>query len=294
MSPICINVLGATFECDFSHASKAASLKWLPRTVWPDGYAGCIWRPRRYHALMTLPPSPPDSPDGHAALLHTVNPSAPSLLKVLGLVFGVALLAFAFAQLGSEVLEGETRSFDLHALQTAASLRSSHGGLTAIMRDLSGMGSIVVLTLVTVATVGYLALVNARAAAIVVASAVGSGAVLVSVFKATFGRLRPDIAFAALQESSLSFPSGHASMSAIVYLTLGTLIASTRIKWSQRLYIFGVAALLTTLVGVSRVALGVHWATDVLGGWALGAAWAMAWLVLAQYLGRRRLSSSGV
>ena len=203
MSPICINVLGATFEWDFSQASKAASLKWLPGTVWPDGHARFIWHPRRYHALMTLPQSPPDFPDGHIALSHNVNPFAPSLLKVLGLIFGVAVLAFAFAQLGSEVLAGETRSFDLHALQTAALLRSSHGGLTSVMRDLSGMGSIVVLTLVTVATVGYLALVNARVAAIVVASAVGSGAVLVSVFKATFGRLRPDIAFAALQESSL-------------------------------------------------------------------------------------------
>jgi undecaprenyl-diphosphatase len=81
-------------------------------------------------------------------------------------------------------------------------------------------------------------------------------------------------------------------MSAIVYLTLGTLIASTRATWSQRLYILVVATLMTVLVGVSRVTLGVHWATDVLGGWAFGAAWAMAWLVLAQYLTRRGRSTS--
>jgi undecaprenyl-diphosphatase len=243
---------------------------------------------------MTPTPSPLAPPIDRAGLSHSAAQPAPSLFKLLLILFLVALLAFAFAfaKLGSEMLEGETRSFDMQALQTAAMLRSAHSWLTSVMRDLSGMGSMVVLTLATVATVGYLALVNARIAAVWVATAVGSGMLLVSVFKVAFGRLRPDIAFAALQESSLSFPSGHASMSAIVYLTLGTLIASTRATWSQRLYILVVATLMTVLVGVSRVALGVHWATDVLGGWAFGAAWAMAWLVLAQYLTRRGRSTS--
>ncbi len=246
----------------------------------------------RYDAAMTRRPSPQDSPVCQpATALAAVRPT-PSLCTALLILFVVALLAFGFAMLGSEVMEGETRSFDLHALQTAAMLRASNDGLTSVMRDLSGMGSTVVLTLVTSATVGYLALVNARAVAIWVASAVLSGTVLVSVFKASFGRVRPDIAFAALQESSLSFPSGHASMSAIVYLTLGALIASTRRRGSQRLYILFVAALMTALVGVSRVALGVHWATDVLGGWAFGSAWAIAWLLLAQYVGRRGPSTA--
>lgn len=158
------------------------------------------------------------------------------------------------------------------------------------MRDLSGMGSTVVLTLATTATLGYLALVNARAAAILVTSAVVSGTLLVSVFKAAFGRLRPDIAFAALQESSLSFPSGHASMSAMVYLTLGTLIASTRPRWSQRFYILFVAALMTTLVGLSRIALGVLCTRPPTcwGDGPLARLGRYGLALLAQYLGRRR------
>jgi undecaprenyl-diphosphatase len=250
---------------------------------WPASGLAC----ERYHPGMKHPGSQHNAPDCRTAVPRIERQSARSLFKALSIMFVVALLAFGFAKLGSEVMEGETRSFDMHALQMADMLRSTHVWLTSVMRDLSGMGSTVVLTLVTTATVGYLVLVNARAAAILVASAVVSGTLLVSVFKGAFGRLRPDIAFAALQESSLSFPSGHASMSAIVYLTLGALIASTRRRWSQRLYILFVAALMTAMVGVSRVALGVHWATDVLGGWAFGAAWAMAWLLLAQYLGRR-------
>jgi undecaprenyl-diphosphatase len=258
--------------------------------------SGCQASPalacERYHAVMSRPASPLITPVGRAVGADTGAKLTASLFTPLLIMLVAALLALAFAKLGSEVMEGETRSFDSEALQMAGLLRSSCSWLTSVMRDLSGMGSTVVLSLVTTATVGYLALVNARTTAVVVASAVVSGTLLVSVFKAAFGRLRPDIAFAALQESSLSFPSGHASMSAIVYLTLGALIASTRRRWSQRLYILLIATLMTALVGVSRVALGVHWATDVLGGWAFGAAWAMVWLVLAQYMARRGPSTS--
>ena len=64
----------------------------------------------------------------------------------------------------------------------------------------------------------------------------------------------------------LSFPSGHAGRSAIVILTLGALIAATRSRVVERSVNLGTAALMTALVGLSRVVLGVHWATDVLGG----------------------------
>ena len=88
--------------------------------------------------------------------------------------------------------------------------------------------------------------------------------------------------------TGLSFPSGHATMSAVVFLTLGTLVASTRTLWVERLYILCAAAFMTMLVGASRIALGVHSATDVVGGWAFGSAWAIAWLLLAGFLDRRR------
>jgi undecaprenyl-diphosphatase len=210
-----------------------------------------------------------------------------ALIKSLVILFTASALAFAFLKLGSEVGEGDTRIFDMQLLQRAQLLRAGHPWLAEVMRDLSGMGSTIVLTLLTVATVGYLVLVSRRTTAFMVAVSVVSGTVLVSVFKAAFGRLRPDAAFAELEASGLSFPSGHASMSAIVFLTLGALFASTRNRRAERVYILLTAVLMTALVGLSRVALGVHWATDVLAGWAFGSAWAIGWLVIARYLAHR-------
>ncbi|MBU0587367.1 MAG: phosphatase PAP2 family protein [Gammaproteobacteria bacterium] len=210
------------------------------------------------------------------------------ILKPLLLVFVVSLLAFTFAKLGSEINEGETHSFDMWMLQGAQALRLSHPWMAGLMRDLSGLGSEIVLTLITVATVGYLALISARATAMLVAASVISGTVLMNMLKLAFGRLRPDLAYAELSVPGLSFPSGHASMSAIVFLTIGALLASTHKRLAERIYILTAAMLLTLLVGLSRIALGVHWTTDVFGGWTLGAAWALAWLLLARHLSRRQ------
>ncbi|MEZ5701041.1 MAG: phosphatase PAP2 family protein [Burkholderiaceae bacterium] len=93
---------------------------------------------------------------------------------------------------------------------------------------------------------------------------------------------------AELTATGLSFPSGHTSMSAIVFLTIGALIAVTHQRAGERAYIVLAACLLTVLVGVSRIALGVHWTTDVIGGWAFGSAWAVVWLQVARMLTRRQ------
>lgn len=217
--------------------------------------------------------------DGDASLVNAL---------LVGLLAVLLLLAFVVG--GAEVMEGDTRSFDQYLLQGAQALRAGHPWLAAMMRDFSALGSTAVMTLFTVITVGYLALISARVTALVVATSVITGAVLLQFLKAGFGRLRPDAGFADLVATGLSFPSGHTSMSAIVFLTLGALIASTRSRAPERLYILAAAALLALLVGISRVLLGVHWATDVLGGWAFGAAWAMAWLLLARFLRKEPLA----
>ncbi len=199
----------------------------------------------------------------------------------------VAAMAFVFLKLGSEVVEGETQGFDQRVLLLAQTLRSQYPLLTLVMRDLTSLGSTVVMTLITTVTVSYLALFGSRRMAALVLSAMVSGSALVTAAKSLFGRARPDLAFADLTVSGLSFPSGHASMSAIAFLTMGALIAATRRRARERIYILLVAGLLTLLVGISRVTLGVHWATDVMGGWAFGAAWAVLWLQVARRLARR-------
>ena len=208
--------------------------------------------------------------------------------RTLGFGLVAALLILAFALLASEMLEGDTHAFDMGLLQAAQSLRAAHPLMAEVMRDFSGLGSTAVMTLLTTITVVYLALVSTRTSAGLVATSVISGSICVSAFKAAFGRARPDTAYAELVATGLSFPSGHATMSAVVFLTLGTLVASTRTLWVERIYIVCAAALLTMLVGISRIALGVHWATDVLGGWAFGSAWAIAWLLLVRLIDQRR------
>ena len=210
------------------------------------------------------------------------------LVRTLGLGLVSVLFILAFALLAGEMLEGDTRAFDMALFGAAQSLQLAHPRFFETMRDFSGLGSTIVLTLVTAITVGYLALVSMRASALLVAVSTISGSICVKLFKIAFGRARPDTAYAELVTTTLSFPSGHATMSAVVFLTLGALVASTRTLWIERIYILCAAATMTVLVGISRVALGVHWATDVLGGWAFGSAWAIAWLLLAGFLSRRR------
>lgn len=202
------------------------------------------------------------------------------LLRPLLVGAFAVLLTLAFVELAGQVLEGETHAFDYWVLLRAQTWRAEHPWLTEVMRDLSGIGSTVTLTLLTLITVGYLSLATTHRVALLVAASVASGAVSMSLLKIAFGRLRPDVAQAAIVVPGMSFPSGHSSMAAIVFLTLGTLVASTRTRLRERSYILAAAAVLALLVGVSRVMLGVHWVTDVLGGWAFGAGWAMAWLLL--------------
>ena len=85
----------------------------------------------------------------------------------------------------------------------------------------------------------------------------------------------------------MSFPSGHAMDSAIIYLTMAALLARFVQPLALKLYFLGLAAVLTFLIGVSRVYLGVHYPSDVLAGWVGGLAWATVCWTVASYLQKR-------
>ncbi|TIO49667.1 MAG: phosphatase PAP2 family protein, partial [Mesorhizobium sp.] len=102
-------------------------------------------------------------------------------------------------------------------------------------------------------------------------------------------RPRPDLVSHLVNETSLSFPSGHAMLSAVTYLTLGSLAARFLPNRRTKIFVLGLAVLTTVLVGTSRVYLGVHWPSDVLAGWCAGFAWAMLCWLAARLLQRRKV-----
>lgn len=159
--------------------------------------------------------------------------------------------------------------------------------LEEAVRDVTGLGSMIVLVLVTAVAIFYLLLVGRWRSALLVLVAVGGGQILSSLLKLGIDRPRPDLVPHLAEVQTLSFPSGHAMMAAVTYLTLGTMLAGIVPGRATKIYVLGVAVLVTLMVGVSRLYLGVHWPSDVLAGWCAGFAWAMlCWLVARRLLRR--------
>jgi len=159
--------------------------------------------------------------------------------------------------------------------------------LEEAVRDVTGLGSMIVLVMVTAVAIFYLLLVGLWRSALLVFVAVGGGQILSSLLKLGIDRPRPDLVPHLAEVQTLSFPSGHAMMAAVTYLTLGTMLAGIVPGRATKIYVLGVAVLVTLMVGVSRLYLGVHWPSDVLAGWCAGFAWAMlCWLVARRLLRR--------
>lgn len=202
-------------------------------------------------------------------------------LILLVLVAGGVWLFFALA---SEVSEGDTLTLDrtvLLSLRDPANLADPIGPpvFEEAVRDLTSLGSIVVLSLLTLAISGFLVLDGKHRIALLVLLAVAGGLAGNHLLKLGFHRARPDLVPHRTAVSSTSFPSGHAMNSAATYLTLGALLARIQKRRRLRIYILGFATFLTLLVGFTRVYLGVHWPTDVLAGWTAGGVWAfLCWM----------------
>jgi undecaprenyl-diphosphatase len=198
----------------------------------------------------------------------------------------------AFLALADAVADGGARRFDewlLVALRTHGDLSDPIGPkwFEEMMRDITALGGTAVLTLGVLAVTGFLALMRKTHAAVTVLVSVVSGMVLSQAIKWAYARPRPELVPHGMETYSASFPSGHSMMAAVVYLTLGALLARHQAQPRMKIYVLLVAGLLTVLVGISRIYLGVHWPTDVLAGWCLGAAWAILCWFAMLWLQRR-------
>jgi undecaprenyl-diphosphatase len=197
-----------------------------------------------------------------------------------------------FLELTDEVLEGDTAGVDEQLLLALRAPNDTSDPLgppwfEELARDITGLGGAAILTLLTLASAGFLALQRKLHLAVYLLLAVGSGALLSTLLKMGFDRPRPELVAHGQAVYTSSFPSGHSMLSALAFLTLGALLASGQTNLPVRAYLIGLAAFLTMLVGASRVYLGVHWPTDVLAGWTAGAAWALLCWAFAERLRRR-------
>lgn len=194
----------------------------------------------------------------------------------LRLTVGLAVIALGlwiFGGLLEEVLDNATLvHWDVAAAAWIHSTGTPLG--TRVFLAITNIGSPVVMGVIAVIGVLTTFLRRHHLLAYAWAAAAGGGAILDGILKYTIHRTRPAYALALLHGRSFSFPSGHAMGSIIGYgfLAYAIVLTSRTIGWHKRM-IFSLAALLTLLIGVSRVYIGVHFPSDVAGGWAAGFAW---------------------
>lgn len=210
------------------------------------------------------------------------------LLAAIALFSGLIL---AFLQIADEALEGEMEEFDnsiLMLFRDPGNVDQVVGPswLHEMVRDITALGSFSLLGLIVLGVCAYLVMARMRASAMLVMVSVLGGTLLSTVLKMSYNRPRPDLA-AMSEQFTASFPSGHAMLSAVTFLTLGAVLAQLAPTRALRIFTISVAVFLTAIVGSSRIFMGVHYPSDVLAGWCLGAAWALLCSTVAMLLQRR-------
>ncbi len=218
-------------------------------------------------------------------------------LKLLLTILGVALSMWCFLELADEVTDGDTHPLDVSILRwfrTKDDPRRLIGPpwVEQAAIDISALGGYAVLSMVTVTVIGYLLLCRDFRTALLVFVAAAGGLLISYGLKHYFGRARPDVVPHLLELHSKSFPSGHAQLAMVIYLTLGATVARLVTGVRRKCYVLGVAAVLALLIGLSRVVLGVHYPTDVIAGWAVGLTWALICWLVARSLQRHHVIST--
>ncbi len=214
----------------------------------------------------------------------------------LALVAALAAAAagiWIFVEIGDAVLDRQTHRIDraiLLAMRSPADPGDPVGPrwFEELVRDVTALGGMAVLGLIALGVVGYLLLRRRIATAILIAATTLGAQLASTILKLSFDRPRPELVPPFAHEYTASFPSGHAMLSAAIYLTLALQLAATHRDLLIRGYLIAVALGIVIAVGISRVYLGVHWPTDVLAGWAAGGTWALlVWAGVRLHTARR-------
>ncbi len=222
--------------------------------------------------------------------LYAKSPGIEALPLVLVSIIAAGI--WVFIEIADEVIEGESRAFDEWLMLLLRSPGDNAdplgpGWLEETARDVTAFGSTFALIFISLVVFFWLLMTKRPHAALLLSIALIGGALLNYALKFLFDRPRPDLVAHGTEVFTLSFPSSHAMLSATVYLTLGVMVMRYSSALRLKIYAMSVALLLAVLVGVSRVYLGVHWPTDVVAGWAVGAVWASACWLFILWLQRR-------
>ena len=213
-------------------------------------------------------------------------------IAAISALFVVTLGVMTFVELADDMTEADGRAFDqavLDAMRPGSMADPwGPGWLEEAAMDLTALGGIAVLGLFALVVTGFLILQRKRLSALLLVLGLAGGVALSEGLKAVFGRERPPEELQAVETLNASFPSGHSLLSAVFYLSIGVMLTRAFPQRRFKAYVIGVAVLLTLLVGLTRVYLAAHWATDVLAGWSVGAAWAMALWLVAYAVQRRQ------
>lgn len=206
----------------------------------------------------------------------------------------LALGVLAFVELADDMREADGQAFDqavLHAVRPFADDPGRPWGpwwLHEAAADVTSLGGISVLALFALIALGFLVIQKKRLSALLLVVGLGGGVALSEGLKAVFERERPPQAYQAVETLNASFPSGHALLSTVFYLTLGVMLTRAFPRRRLKAYVLAVSVVIALLIGLTRIYLGAHWASDVFAGWSVGAAWAMVLWLAAYALERRQ------
>ncbi|MFP4354259.1 MAG: phosphatase PAP2 family protein [Phycisphaerae bacterium] len=218
---------------------------------------------------------------------HKITSSVQTRVLLASLAVVAGLMGF-FA-IADEINEEEIHAMDKMVMDTMRVEGNpgkpiGHPRITMAFDDFTALGGFAVLSFITIFVCLYLLLNGRGWCSLLTFLTITGGSAMSALLKYLYNRPRPDPGYQLVEVSMQSFPSGHAMIATVVYMTLGVILAHQVRLVRQKIFLIVTALLVSALVGISRVWLGVHYPTDVMAGWAAGLAWALACHLLAWWL----------